>query len=325
MLTIVGERKTCQLCRERTESEGSAGKPQRYQMSHISAEGIKRFASILTFMVVFGWLGLRLIISSLIPTPKSLVDTQQPWARKALTAWPTIAVELRPDKPTEEQPTEVLGPNAALIRRPDGSLVAATAVSFYEVRDEDPDATPMPRYDDFAKRFTGVRPSIGTDTGAPWTNLDSASRELFEQRVVFLAPPSVLAAAGCQPLDLRGPPIIPGVRLSVAVATDAKQHRQVVLPAIVASANMEGDLKALLDDQPYAIAHGSAGSSCVIRLDTAYAADALTGAPVVDNRGNLAAIILEPMSPRDMNGRTTDFVACGVESLRRALAPAKGK
>ena len=324
MLTIVGERKTCQLCRERAESEASAGKTRRYQMSHISADGIKRFASILTFLVIFGWLGLRLFVASLIPTPKSLVDTQQPWARKALTTWPTIAVEVHPDGPSE-QSTGVLGPNAALIRRSDGSVVAATAVSFYDSEDEDEGADLVPGYEEFASRFTGVLIGPGQYAKTVWTTLEPPSRGLFKQRVVFLSPHSSGAAGGYQSLNLRGVPILVGVRVSVAVANDPKEHRQVVLPAIVASVNVEEDLKALLEDRPYATVREGAGSSCVIRLDKPYAADALTGAPVVDNRGNLAAIIVEPMSPRDLDGRTTDFVACGLESLRQALAPATVK
>ena len=76
-------------------------------------------------------------------------------------------------------------------------------------------------------------------------------------------------------------------------------------------------MAALTADQVHKIGLRTGdGSESLFTLKQPYTAEQLIGAPVVDVRGNLAAIITVAYAPTDLNGRTTDFIAYGMHALK---------
>ena len=67
------------------------------------------------------------------------------------------------------------------------------------------------------------------------------------------------------------------------------------------------------------------GSETLVTLAKPYSSEALIGAPVVDVRGNLAAIITMAYSPVNTEGLTTDFLAFGMNALEASIKAAAAK
>jgi len=67
------------------------------------------------------------------------------------------------------------------------------------------------------------------------------------------------------------------------------------------------------------------GSESLFTLTKPYPAEQLIGAPVVDVRGNLAAVITLAFAPTDLDGRTTDFIAYGMYALKSLAGKAPEK
>lgn len=332
MMEQFEERLLCKPCLHNAQTEAKAKAKKRPSYGgHLSAESIRNWGIVVTLLAVAAYLGLRMTAWNMVnKATGDVVEQTQSWAKKPAAQWPPLVTSVSPGNGAKTPDNWQLGPNACLIKRKDGSIVCASSVaeraslSFYSAQAGSKQFPKPPTFQQFSAIVQNCEVSVGKEHAAFGALLPDA-RGAFEKGLVFFSQPGVKVPKGWEPFHVRESIYAPGMKMTV-LARNSKSGAQVPLEAVVVSNNISSDLSALVTDQLYKIGGEIGdGSDSLITLKDPYNAEALIGAPVVDVRGNLAAIITMAYSSTNTDGLTTDFVVFGMHALKAFTAPEQGK
>lgn len=330
MMEQFGERLLCKPCHHNAQMEAKAPKRPSY-VAHISSETIRNWGIALAVIAILGYLGVRMTVWTMVRKATrdvDVVEETQSWAKKPPGQWPPLVTSVVPGNGAKTPDNWQLGPNACLIKRKDGSIVCASAVaeratlSFYSAPAGSQQVPKPPTFQQFSAIVQNCEVTVGKERVAFGSLLPDA-RGAFDKGLVFFSQPAGNVPKGWELFHVRENIYAAGMKMTV-LARDPKTGAQVPLEAEVVSNNISNDLSALVTDQLHDIGRKVGdGSDSLISLKNPYNAEALMGAPVVDVRGNLAAIITMAYSPTNAEGVTTDFVAFGMHALKAMAAPGK--
>jgi hypothetical protein len=326
MMSFYGERLLCKPCCHQAEVDAAMPKRQSYR--HVSSESIRNLGIALTIVGVLIFLGVRWVPFFILMKkgPKDVVEASRKWAKDPAEKWPTLSMQISPSEGSSIPAGWQLGPNACLVERNDGSIVCVTCVLD---RPTLGDALLSPAgkgaksaanlavasYDEFARTLSACH-LTSAGSNATFTKLLPDARGAFEHGVVVFGEPSGVLPSNWNTFRMRESEYSIGMKMTV-LTRDPKTGAPVPLEAMVSSNNLTHDLAALTADQIHRIGRRTGdGSESLFTLSNPYPAEQLIGAPVVDVRGNLAAVITLAFAPTDLDGRTTDFVAFGMHALK---------
>jgi hypothetical protein len=334
MMDRHGELLLCKPCRHQAEVDAAKPKRPSY-IAHLSSESIVNWGIGIAIVTAILFVGVRIVPSMMLQKATGdKIEAARKWAREAASKWPTLSMQIAPSEGNAMPSGWQLGPNACLVERDDGTVLCVTGVI---ERSTPEDAlrraagdrqvtppTPIASFDEFSRGLSAAALTAANGR-ATFTKLLPDNRGAFERGVLFFGQPSGLLPKGWNTLRMRETEYFPGMKMTV-LARDPKSGAQVPLEAMVASSNLSQDLAALSADQIHKIGRKPGdGSESLFTLTHPYPADQLIGAPVVDVRGNLAAVITLAFAPTDLEGRTTDFIAYGMHALKSHAAKAPDK
>jgi hypothetical protein len=322
MMEDKGGQLHCRPCAARlVEEAAAAARRGKGYNTHVSVDAIYRWSLVLSLLAAVVWLGPRLLLWNAVQRGAPAVDVAQPWASKPHAQWPemVLAVESTPGAALVRDGVipPHYGPNGFFVNRKGGGLAFATVVAQGDGASGGIEPV-VPAFAQWSREFGGciVRPFKGQPLALK--SLLPSSEKTFPFGTILLQcegkPPE-----GCIALNPRGSIFTAGMRMFVA-GRDPASKKQIVLKATVASANLESDLNALLDDRPYSLgALASSTSGSLVELEVPVVEDQVVGAPLIDTRGNLVAVITDPIGEKDLDGRTTDYLALGVAAITESL------
>jgi hypothetical protein len=327
MMSSFGERLLCKPCCHQAEVD--AAKPKR--PSYLSAKTIRNWGIFFTIIAVAFYLGVRCVPLMMRMTKREKprgVEGSQKWAKEPAEKWPILSMAIAPSEGSAVPEGWRLGPNACLVERNDGSIICVTgvaerpswenALASTDKKNAKPHVQPeAPSFDQLSRMLTACH-LTSSDGGATFTKLLPGARGAFERGVVVFGEPSGVVPKSWYSFRMSDSAYAPGMKM-IVLARDPKTGAQVPLEAVVASI-------ALTADQIHRIGRRSDdGSENLFTLSQPYSVDALIGAPVVDARGHLAAVITLAFAPTDVGGRTTDFIAFGMHALKPVAGTALTK
>lgn len=311
--------------------EAQAQKRPSYVAAHLSSETIRNWGIVITLLGVAAYLAIRMTAWNMVnKATGDVVEQTQSWAKKPAAQWPPLVTNVSLGNGAKTPDEWQLGPNACLIKRKDGSIVCASSVaeraslSFYSAPAGSKEFPKPPTFQQFSAIVQNCEVSVGKERVAFGSLLPDA-RGAFEKGLVFFSQPAAKPPKGWEPFHVRESMYAAGMKMTV-LARNSKTGAQVPLEAMVVSNDISSDLSALITDQLHNLGRKIGdGSDSLITLKDPYNAEALIGAPVVDVRGNLAAIITMAYSSTNADGLTTDFVAFGMHALKAFTAPEERK
>jgi hypothetical protein len=293
MMDQYGELLLCKPCRHQAEVDAARPEPP----SAIRKWGIP--ICVILVLILAG-ISIAAIIRSKPPVVKGPPD----WSSGPASKWPPLAMQITPSDGSAVPVGWQLGPNACLVERNDGSILCVTGITDpsaleYALKARNlakPKAPPLssaPLFEEFTRSLSASH--LTADNGrATFTKLLPDNHRTFDLGILCFAEPSGILAKEWIVFRTHETKYSAGTKVTV-VARDPVKHSQVPLEAVVA---------ALSPDQ--------VGK---ITLSKPYIAGELTGAPVVDAHGKLAAVITRRSGPIDSSGRATEFFACDVHAL----------
>jgi len=305
----------CRPCAARAEEEVAAeARRRKGYNTYISTDAIYRWALVLAVLGALVWVGPRIFFWSMTIAKRGPHEPTQPWA-KPPQQWPELvfAVVAAPAAPVSTVSAHY-GPNGFFLKKRDGAVVFATVVAT-----EDGGVEPAPpAFAAWSRAFAGCTVQAAKGPAMALSRVLPASEKTFAFGTILLHCDG-RSPEGSGVLAPRRTPYTAGMRMFVAGRDPAKKN-QTVLPALVTSANFESDLTALLEDRPYGIGElATATSASLVELKEPVVEEQVVGAPVIDVRGNLVAVITDPLGEKDSNGRTTDYLALSVVAILESL------
>jgi hypothetical protein len=333
MMSFYGQRLLCKPCCHQAEVDAAMPKRQSYR--RVSIRTIRNLGIALTVIGLLIFAGVRWLSFFMKKGPKEVVESSRKWAKDPAEKWPTLSMQIAPSEGSSIPAGWQLGPNACLVERNDGSIVCVTSVMD---RPSLANALLSPAgkgaksaanlaaasYDEFARTLSACH-LTSAGGNATFTKLLPDARGAFERGVVVFGEPSGVLPQSWNTFRMRETEYSTGMKMTV-LTRDPKTGAPVPLEAMVASNNLTHDLTAMTADQIHWIGRRTGdGSESLFTLTKPYPAEQLIGAPVVDVRGNLAAVITLAFAPTNLNGQTTDFIAYGMHALKSLAGKAPEK
>jgi hypothetical protein len=298
MMDRHGELLLCKPCRHQAEVDAARPAPP---------SGIRKWGVPIVVILVLVFAGICIVPLIRSKPPVVKIEGPRDWTKDPASQWPPLALQIAPSEGSAIPAGWQLGPNACVVERNDGTILCVTAVTDPSALEDalnarnmaKPKAAPLsttPLFEEFTRALSASHLTANNGR-ATFTRLLPESRPAFEQRILVFAQPSGTLPKDWIVFRTHGTESSPGMKVTVT-ARDPKTGAQVPLEAAVAS-NKPKDT-----------------SETLITLIKPYFAAALTGAPVVDARGNLVAVITRRSATTDPNGRATEFYAYGMHALQ---------
>jgi hypothetical protein len=305
-------------------------------MGHLSPATIRNWGIVLAVIAGFTYGGFRIVPMMMMRKASgTTIESSRTWAKDPTDSWPILSMQISPSQGNSVPAGWQLGPHASLVERSDGSIICVTGVVerpvvlealATSVANTVKQVAPptKPPFDEFSRKLSACHLAVAND-GATFTKLIPDARGAFEQGVVIFGQPSGILPKDWYTFRMRETAYVSGMKMTI-LARDSKTGAQVPLEATVVSNNLRHDIAALSADQIHRIGmRNGDGSESLFRLKYPYSSEELIGAPVVDARGNLAAVITLSFAITDLEGRTTDFVGYGMHALKSLVDSAPGK
>jgi hypothetical protein len=318
MMDRHGELLLCKPCRHQAEVDAARPKPP----SRIRKWGVP--IAVLLVLVVAG---IRIAPMILSKPADVKVEGPHDWTKDPPSKWPALAVHIMPSEGSAVPAGWQLGPNACLVERHDGTILCVTGVTDPTTLQDalqarnmaKPKAAPLsaaPPFEEFTRSLSASHLSAGSGR-TTFTKLLPDNHRAFEHDILCFTEPSGILPKEWIVLRTHETESSPGTKV-IVVARDAKTGAQVPLEAVISPDSASREAASSPDK---AHPNGDA-TQILVKLSRPYAAVELTGAPVVDPRGHLVAIITRRSSPTDPNGLSAGYFAYDAHALDPLAAKA---
>jgi hypothetical protein len=317
MMTQVGARWVCLICKEKAISEMDGTAPTRYKMTSYVPDYAK-WTAIIGIVGFVGYMGFRIWLMDSAAdmrrqlAPPAIAQGVAPWAAKPPAEWPALVA---PGVAKFRSSIFVGSNQACFVRNEDGDVLALTSVRLSKqstVLAED--ITPAKLGGDFLEWEVGSAPSV-----LKLAKMRPSGESAFTEGVVVLEVPSD-AKTPAPVFTLRQRDYRAGVACFTISRTPEGQ--QVVRRASVLdsdSADGSVTVSSIRIGKSRSIVMQGDGSATRLHFDEAVRVGDLLGATVVDSDGLLMAIVTAPQADIDEDGKTKTFYAFGMQALRNTV------
>ena len=310
----IEEQKLCQLCKER-----ALGSKERFTDGVFEFERIRRWAFTVAVIGIACAVAFRIYLRYSITkglrddVPVAEMAAAEPWAAKEPSDWPTILLE--PTVESESAEWRASG-NAFLIQKPDGAVIAATALIHVPTTEPNP----SPQRAGFKKwHLTGADKSpIELTETLP--TADAAC----EMGVLLAHSKLTESTAPANPLRLRSIGYGKNMKMKVLVRASSGNAPTALSVSVRDTESAGGDRiytieKNLISGRERVVSVSGDGGASLFEFDHPVKVDDVVGAPVIDAFGHLAAIVTGPEHGKTRDGTARRVRGFGMTALDEAL------